>query len=167
MVRTIIRFCPHHRIFPSEPHYNNMALRLAGKSPWFGFAALWGRKLERDLKVSPVSSSWAPPKRTKVTNLGPLLEKDAILLNPEVSLYDLCSIQPSAMGSAGEWVVRSSGQDRNHRQRWYYLRMQVLLVFCLIVMRSPVLHLLNNLCFIPSLSRGNLFTDWVTTVASL
>ena len=63
--------------------YNNMALRLAGKSPWFGFAALWGRKLERDLKVSPVSSSWAPPKRTKVTNLGPLLEKDAILLNPE------------------------------------------------------------------------------------
>ena len=24
-----------------------------------------------------------------------------------------------------------------------------------------------NLCFIPSLSRGNLFPDWVTTVASL
>ena len=75
-----MHFCPHHWIFPSEPQYNNMALRPAGKSPWFGFAALWGRKLERDLQVSPVSSSWAPPKRTKVTNLGPLLEKDAILL---------------------------------------------------------------------------------------
>lgn len=57
-----------------------MALRLVGKSLWFGFAGLWGRELEKDLEISPVSSSWAPPKRTKVTNLGPLLEKDVILL---------------------------------------------------------------------------------------
>ena len=60
-------------------------------------------------------------------------------------------------------------QDKNHRQMWY-LRMQVLLAFCLIVMTSPVLCLLDVLHFIPSLSGlsgENLFKDWEANMASL
>ena len=58
-------------------------------------------------------------------------------------------------------------QDKNHRRVWYYLWMQLLLVFCLTVMISPVSCLLDVLRFIPSLSGGNLFKDWVATLASL
>ena len=55
-------------------------------------------------------------------------------------------------------------QDKNQR---YYLRMPVMLVFCLVVMISTVLCLLNILCFIQSLSGGNLFLDWAIMVVSL
>lgn len=48
-------------------------------------------------------------------------------------------------------------QDKNQR---YYLRMPVMLVFCLVVMIFSVLYLLDVLHFIISLSEGNLFEDW-------
>lgn len=48
-------------------------------------------------------------------------------------------------------------QDKNQR---YYLRMPVMLVFCLVVMIFSVLCLLDVLHFIISLSEGNLFEDW-------
>ena len=55
-------------------------------------------------------------------------------------------------------------QDKNQR---YYLRMPVMLVFCLVVMIFSVLCLLDVLHFIISLSEGNLFEDWEATMALL
>ena len=69
----------------------------------------------------------------------------------------------------GDWVwtqYGTAGQDKNHVQGWYYLRMLLLLVCCLTVMNLPVLCLLNILRFIPSLRGRNLFADWVTVVVS-
>lgn len=53
------------------------------------------------------------------------------------------------------WTMED--QDKNQR---YYLRMPVMLVFCLVVMIFSVLYLLDVLHFIISLSEGNLFEDW-------
>lgn len=44
-------------------------------------------------------------------------------------------------------------QDKNYNQVWYYLRVQVLLVSCLMVKISSLLCLLDVLHFIPSVSR--------------
>ena len=63
-----------------------MALELAGYW-WFEFATSWGIGLERDLQISPVFYL-APPKTTKVTNLGPPLEKNILYL-----LYYIQSVQ--------------------------------------------------------------------------
>ena len=60
------------------------------------------------------------------------------------------------------WTMED--QDKNQR---YYLRMPVMLVFCLVVMISIVLCLLNILCFVQSLSGRNLFLDWAIMVVSL
>ena len=45
--------------------------------------------------------------------------------------------------------------------------MLLLLVSCLVVMNSTVLCLLNMLCFVRSLSGGNLFLGWAIMVVSL
>ena len=66
----------------------------------------------------------------------------------------------SFLNSVADW-------DKIHRWVWYYLRMWVLLVFCWMVMISPVLCLLDVLHIIPSLSKGNLSEDWEATMASL
>lgn len=50
-------------------------------------------------------------------------------------------------------------QDKNYNQVWYYLRVQVLLVSCLMVKISSLLCLLDVLHFIPSVSRKK-FEDW-------
>ena len=63
-----------------------MALELAGYW-WFEFATSWGIGLERDLQISPVFYL-APPKTTKVTNLGPPLEKNIFII-----LYSVNSVQ--------------------------------------------------------------------------
>ena len=83
-----------------------MALGLAGKSLWFGFAASWGRGLERDLELSPVSYP-APPKRTKVINPGPLLEKGTVTLTlRSVVLWPL-QYSALAVGTEGRQAVWS------------------------------------------------------------
>ena len=64
-----------------------MFLELAGYW-WFEFATSWGIGLERDLEISPVLYL-APPKTTKVVNLGPPLEKNIILY----LLYYIQSVQ--------------------------------------------------------------------------
>ena len=53
------------------------------------------------------------------------------------------------------------------QQLWYYLEMLLVLVSCLIVMIFAMLCLLDVLHFVPSLSRGNLFEEWVAAMASL
>ena len=54
-------------------------------------------------------------------------------------------------------------QDKNHRQVWYYLRMQALLVVYFTIMVSLMLCLLDVLYFIPYLSEGSLLKDWEAT----
>ena len=49
----------------------------------------------------------------------------------------------------------------------YHFRIWFLLAFCLTVMISPVLCLLEVLHLILSLSRENLFMEWAATMASL
>ena len=59
------------------------------------------------------------------------------------------------LSSTGHWLWEHSGQrvwyrrpGKNLRQGCYYLRMLLLLIFCLMVMTFPVLYLLNILRFI-------------------
>ena len=75
-----------HYHFPKGTHCK-MFLELAGYW-WFEFATSWGIGLERDLEISPVLYL-APPKTTKVVNLGPPLEKNIILY----LLYYIQSVQ--------------------------------------------------------------------------
>ena len=56
-------------------------------------------------------------------------------------------------------------QDKKHRWVWYYP--WTWLVFCLFVMISPVLCLLDVLYFIHSLRGGSLFEGWAATLASM
>ena len=63
-------------------------------------------------------------------------------------------------------AVGTAGWDANHRLGWCDLRMLSPPVCCLMATISPVLCLLSILCFVPSLSRGNLSGDQVTVVAS-
>ena len=56
-------------------------------------------------------------------------------------------------------------QKQNHRQV-LLPQLWLLLVFCLMVIIFPVLHLLEVWHFIPSLSKGNLSKDWTATMCS-
>ena len=68
-----------------------MALELAGYW-WFEFATSWGIGSERDLQISPVFYL-APPKTTKVINLGPPLEKNIFYSILFIILYSVSSVQ--------------------------------------------------------------------------
>ena len=57
--------------------------------------------------------------------------------------------------------------DQDKKQIWVWCYPWTWLVFCLIVMISPVLCLLDVLYFVHSPRGGNLFEDWETTLASV
>ena len=57
----------------------------------------------------------------------------------------------------------TADQDKKHRQVWYRLGMQALLVVHFMVMSSLVLCLLDVLHFTPNLSEGSLLEDWEAT----
>ena len=76
--------------FPKGAHCK-MALELAGYW-WFEFATSWGIGSERDLQISPVFYL-APPKTTKVINLGPPLEKNIFYSILFIILYSVSSVQ--------------------------------------------------------------------------
>ena len=66
-------------------------------------------------------------------------------------------------GWTGGWYCRPGWRQAG----WWSLRRLSLPVSCFMVRILPASCLLNILYFTPSLSGGNLFTDWATMVASL
>ena len=86
----------------------------------------------------------------------------AVVLTSKVTLGDHCRgwlWMCSRITENLSFLNCIADQDKNYKQVWYYLRMQVLLVLCLMV-KISLLCLLDVLHFIPSVSRKK-FEDWV------